>query len=502
MMNRCRLRNVLWQYVFFCFGVLGSLNASQFVVNQNQVGYQLDQRVASNQGGEIAIIWRDAGTNLWTGADSLYLSTYDEDRNLIVDSNMISPGDISTSPALGMSASGNMVVAYERGGEIYAQIRNINGVAVKSEFQANTYTANRQKIANVAVLTNGTFFVSWVSEWYNDGSGLKSDVRVGQKFNSVGDKVGSEFVISIGGYDVDMKGTHSGGFVYAADLIDGHDVRVGVYDASGSLVGSAIDVFSAAENDCSGIPNIEIGVRSDDSFVIVWSHGDCSRDDENVFARAYDASGNPQTDVFRVNATTNSYQEEPSVCVNDRDGYVIVWEGHDRSIYSKEYDSLHNVVKADTKVNSYTPTYPPDRFFYSDAKCASLPGGAYVVTWEHTEDYADNYDVIARFVDGSWDKDYTDLGGGWRRLDWFGDYVPTGNGWYWHNEHGYFCPSASSTSSSTYFYTMDMGWLFTHSTLYPYLYRFNDSCWLWYLPESSNPRWFNNLTQGQWESRN
>jgi uncharacterized protein YkwD len=101
-----------------------------------------------------------------------------------------------------------------------------------------------------------------------------------------------------------------------------------------------------------------------------------------------------------------------------------------------------------------------------------------------------------------WDTGCLDLGGGWRRLDGFGDYVPTGNGWYWHNIHGYFYPSDASIPTSIFVYTMDMGWLYTRITLWPYFYRFSDSCWLWYLPDSSNPRWFNNLTDGVWESRN
>ncbi len=99
-----------------------------------------------------------------------------------------------------------------------------------------------------------------------------------------------------------------------------------------------------------------------------------------------------------------------------------------------------------------------------------------------------------------WDDEHTELGGGWRRLNWFGDYIPTGGGWFWHNRHGYFAPSALSVPEQVYMYTMDMGWLFTRHTRYPYLYRFGDQCWLWYLPDSRNPRWFNNMTHGLWET--
>jgi hypothetical protein len=47
---------------------------------------------------------------------------------------------------------------------------------------------------------------------------------------------------------------------------------------------------------------------------------------------------------------------------------------------------------------------------------------------------------------------------------------------------------------------MDMGWMWTGKATYPFLYRHNDGAWLWY-NGAVNPRWFRNMTTGQWESR-
>ena len=101
----------------------------------------------------------------------------------------------------------------------------------------------------------------------------------------------------------------------------------------------------------------------------------------------------------------------------------------------------------------------------------------------------------------TWDAGYVDLGGGWRRLTWFGDYALMGaEGWIWHNKHGFFYVSTSSTPGDVWLYANDMGWLYTGNTLYPYLYRSSPAAWLWY-NGSTNPRWFMNLTTSQWESR-
>ena len=117
-----------------------------------------------------------------------------------------------------------------------------------------------------------------------------------------------------------------------------------------------------------------------------------------------------------------------------------------------------------------------------------------------TEFGAAKYDMGAYEFQAGWDAGYTSIGGGWRRLTWFGDYVGMGGGWIWHNKHGFMYPTATSTRSDIWFYTQDMGWLWTANATYPFLYRSSPAAWLWY-NGATNPRWFRNMATGQWESR-
>lgn len=39
----------------------------------------------------------------------------------------------------------------------------------------------------------------------------------------------------------------------------------------------------------------------------------------------------------------------------------------------------------------------------------------------------------------------------------------------------------------------------TRDDRYPYVYRFDDAEWLWYLRDSDQPRWFLKLSTGVWE---
>ena len=109
--------------------------------------------------------------------------------------------------------------------------------------------------------------------------------------------------------------------------------------------------------------------------------------------------------------------------------------------------------------------------------------------------------VAQKFATPPWDQGYADIGAGWRRLAWFGDYIPMGGeGWIWHNQHGFFFVSANSAPDSVWLYAMDMGWLWTRSETYPYLFRAADSVWLWY-NGATQPRWFLNMQTMQWEHR-
>ena len=134
---------------------------------------------------------------------------------------------------------------------------------------------------------------------------------------------------------------------------------------------------------------------------------------------------------------------------------------------------------------------------------ATTPNRAETVRYRDGVIYVSDADGIAAVAEGAsgWDVGFQDLGDGWRRLAWFGDYVPMGqDGWIWHNRHGFLYVPPNAEPESIWLYAQDMGWLWTGNATYPFLYRHSDGAWLWY-NGAVNPRWFRNMTTGQWESR-
>ena len=100
---------------------------------------------------------------------------------------------------------------------------------------------------------------------------------------------------------------------------------------------------------------------------------------------------------------------------------------------------------------------------------------------------------------GLWDK-ATDLGNGWKWLDWFGYLNLNNSPWIYHQEHHWLYPFGQSTASIVFWDPAMNAFWWTGAALYPFCYRFSDGAWLWYQKDSVNPRWFYNYKTSKWES--
>ena len=93
-----------------------------------------------------------------------------------------------------------------------------------------------------------------------------------------------------------------------------------------------------------------------------------------------------------------------------------------------------------------------------------------------------------------------DLGEDWQFLEWFGAYNEAFCPWLFHAEHEWIFLSDASSPSSTFYFDLEVGWLFTAPGLYPFVYSFDRRGWLFYARDSISPRWFLDLNSEQWFS--
>ena len=85
------------------------------------------------------------------------------------------------------------------------------------------------------------------------------------------------------------------------------------------------------------------------------------------------------------------------------------------------------------------------------------------------------------------------LAGGWVDAGWFGAVHPTGRGWAYHAKLGWLFPSPDG-EGGLWVWTQRHGWLWTREGTFPYLYRNNDSTWLYFIGVHSGMQVFYNAT--------
>jgi hypothetical protein len=78
----------------------------------------------------------------------------------------------------------------------------------------------------------------------------------------------------------------------------------------------------------------------------------------------------------------------------------------------------------------------------------------------------------------------------WRLSDWMGYVYDPGFPWIYHSEHGYSYVSASR-DDAVWIYDGSLGWYYTSSLYYPWLFHWGSSQWLYFQTGSLYPdRWF------------
>ena len=258
------------------------------------------------------------------------------------------------------------------------------------DIQVNTYTTDWQGGPSIASLSDGGFVVVWYS-WQQDGS----DYGVyGQRFNSNGFKVGSEFRVNT--YTTGYQGVPSvaplqnGGFVVVWQSGCGYSgcngqqdgYYYGVYgqryDSSGAKLGSEFRVNTWTTESQTN-PRVTSLVNG--GFVVVWVSYSQDGSHNGVYGQLYDDNGNKLTQEFRVNTYTTGNQEMPSIASLPNGGFVVVWEsygqdGSNDGIYVQRFDGGGNKIGQEVRVNSYTTS---DQTLPA---VAALPDSGFVVVWQ------------------------------------------------------------------------------------------------------------------------
>ncbi len=234
-------------------------------------------------------------------------------------------------PEVAMDANGNALVTWSWStldsstDEIYGQRYDSTGAPVGSEFLVTSELGYGKGGSQLAMSASGNVMVAWGQDDVVPGGALYA-----RRFDDTGTALGNDFKLKDLepglSYDVAMDAAGNAVVVWSNYYVDGvpHFQFFGQrYDGAGMPVGSEFLVNSQATEVSSG-PRVEMDNAG--NFVISWMSLD--GDGIGSFARLYHATGIPAGPEFQVNTYTQDSQLTATVAMGDDRNVMMVWQSH------------------------------------------------------------------------------------------------------------------------------------------------------------------------------
>jgi hypothetical protein len=190
----------------------------------------------------------------------------------------------------------------------------------------------------------------------------------------------------------------TGGFVvvWQTDVQDGDNTGVFArrYDAAGNP-GSEFQVnqfFTGGQS----VP--AVGAAPDGRFVAAWQSANQDGNGLGIFARRYNAAGAAVGAEFRVNTTVLGAQQRASVAMASNGSFVVVWDSPDAQnagVFGQRYNASGGALGGEFPINIYTLSNQ------MRARVASAEDGRFVVVWDSQNQDGSSLTVMGRRYDAS-----------------------------------------------------------------------------------------------------
>jgi hypothetical protein len=213
-------------------------------------------------------------------------------------------------------------------GHAFVSARRVdaNGQPVGEEFQVTQYTSIQDQPA-VAPLPDGGFVIVW-QDAYRDG--LSSGI-FGQRFDSAGGRMGSEFLVNDYTFGQQrlpvVAASADGGFLvsWSGIVVNDEQIIARRFDSNGEPSGSEFEVNRSGELGQQYYS--AVAAEPDGGFIVVWTSGG-SIGRFNIFGRRIGRNGDLVGDEFQVNSFTSTMSNRnfPEVASNPNGDVVVVWE--------------------------------------------------------------------------------------------------------------------------------------------------------------------------------
>ena len=273
------------------------------------------------------------------------------------------------------------------GGAIKAQIFDADGARIGGEFLVNAFIRGGQGSPAVTALTNGSFVVSWTTDWVDSaggGDGSGSAVK-GRVFDPDGNPLSAEFLVNdVTALDQGSSSlfqTNSGGFwvTWQSDTPGGDvDLKSRRFESNGFSLGGELDVtetVAGSQVEPDGILLVP------GRYLIAWTDGNSNEGDVKAayFSSQGQGTGRRISSEFVVHSVVDGAQGQPDVAAFSGGGFVVAWS----SLEGETVRARAQVFNGDGDDSRSGPEILLSQAGHtiSSPKVVVLASGAFVIAW-------------------------------------------------------------------------------------------------------------------------
>ncbi|MGE0503572.1 MAG: DUF5801 repeats-in-toxin domain-containing protein [Rhizobiaceae bacterium] len=377
-----------------------SINVKDDTPTANPDGAELGSQRTIRVGADAGVLANDEG-----GADGLPGApdmTPDGGDEIVVSDT---DGLAQTAPVVTALPDGGYVVIWESRAEgfgtpprsVVGQRYDTDGNTVGTQFTVSSATSTNSMNPSVAALADGGFVVTW-NRSFGAPDGEELFARVYESNGTPGAEIEVNTTTAGNQLLSSVIGLPDGDFlvVWDTDLGGGNrEIMARRFNADGSPEGGEFQV----NDTLAGIDsNVVAATLEDGSYVIAWSSAQGDPDGYGVRARHFSADGTPTGVEFVVNTTTAEEQSVPSIAALADGGFVVAWRielgGADFDIRAQRFAADGTPVDGEISVN-VPNTFP----FQQNPNVTGLADGGFVVTWESSNEDGNSYGVFGQRFD-------------------------------------------------------------------------------------------------------
>ncbi|MGD9489361.1 MAG: Ig-like domain-containing protein, partial [Calditrichaceae bacterium] len=324
------------------YSATGSKIGTEFQINTYTTLDQKNASVSMDSLGNFVVVWQSAGQDgSGTGIYGQRFSSNGSKAGsefVVPDTTLYN----QINPDVAMDDIGNFVVVWESNhattgldsfpyrvyGQRFSSTGSKNGIEFSVDANAVSYDVTHPIVPKVDLANDGSFVAAWTS-WSTNG--LAGDIY-GQRFDTNGNKAGGQFAVNTTTNasqrypDIAMDKSKNFWIVWQSYQLGPQDVFGQRFNSTGTKVGSEFKINTYDNSNDQEFVSISFG--GDDVFVTTWQSADQDGSSRAVAAQRYHADGTKFGSEFMVNTYTEDDQIYPAVAVDNNGDFAIVWQSN------------------------------------------------------------------------------------------------------------------------------------------------------------------------------